>query len=86
LAIPVKVTEQGTFIAKLEHVLRAARINAKSHRYSVVGTYGMIGRCSILRFCRSGWFTYLKVPFDPPVELYQLNNKESSWLAEWSIR
>jgi hypothetical protein len=40
-AIPVKVTEQGTFIAKLEHVWRAARIYAKRNSYNVIETYGV---------------------------------------------
>lgn len=42
-AIPVKVTEQGTFIAKLEHVWRAARLYAKRNGYKVVETYGVMG-------------------------------------------
>ena len=42
-AIPVKVTEQGTFIAKLEHVWRAARQFAERNGYKVVETYGVMG-------------------------------------------
>ena len=42
-AIPVKVTEQGTFITKLEHVWRAARLYAKRRGYKVVETYGVMG-------------------------------------------
>lgn len=42
-AIPVKVTEQGTFIAKLEHVWQAARRYAKRRGYKVVDTYGVMG-------------------------------------------
>lgn len=41
--IPVKVTEQGTFIAKLEHIWQAARIYARKHGYKVIETYGVIG-------------------------------------------
>ena len=42
-AIPVKVTEQGTFIAKLEHIWRAARKYAEWRGYNVIDTYGVIG-------------------------------------------
>lgn len=42
-AIPVKVTEQGTFICKLEHLWRAARQYAKSKGYNVVETYDVMG-------------------------------------------
>ena len=42
-AIPVKVTDQGTLIAKLEHVWRAARTYAKSNGYNVVESYGVMG-------------------------------------------
>jgi hypothetical protein len=42
-AIPVKVTDEGTFIAKLEHVWRAARQCAKRNGYKVVETYGVMG-------------------------------------------
>ena len=42
-AISVKVTDEGTFIAKLEHVWRAARIYAKRNGYNVVETYGVMG-------------------------------------------
>ncbi len=42
-AIPVKLTETGTFIAKLEHVWQAGRRYAKRHGYKVVETYGVMG-------------------------------------------
>ena len=42
-AIPVKVTDEGTFICKLEYVWRAARQYAKRRGYNVVKTYGVIG-------------------------------------------
>jgi hypothetical protein len=41
--IPVKISNYGTCIAKLEHVWRAARRYAKQHGYSVVETYGVMG-------------------------------------------
>ncbi len=42
-AIPVKVTEQGTFIVKLEHIWRAARTFARINGYKTVETYGVMG-------------------------------------------
>ncbi len=41
--IPVKITDYGTYLAKLEHVWRAARRYAKQHGYKVVETYGVMG-------------------------------------------
>jgi hypothetical protein len=42
-AIPVKITETGTCLAKLEHVWQAARRYAKQNGYNVVETYGVVG-------------------------------------------
>ncbi len=42
-AIPVKITEYGTYLAKLEHVWQAARRYAKRRGYKVVETYGVMG-------------------------------------------
>jgi hypothetical protein len=42
-AIPVKITEAGTCLAKLEHVWQAARRYAKQQGYKVVETYGVMG-------------------------------------------
>lgn len=42
-AIPVKKTEHGTYLAKLEHVWQAARRYAKRNGYKVVETYGVMG-------------------------------------------
>ena len=41
-AFPVKITEQGTYLAKLEHVFQAGRIYARQRGYSVVETYGVV--------------------------------------------
>lgn len=41
--IPVKVTEQGTFIAKLEHIWQAARRYARRNGYKVIESYGVVG-------------------------------------------
>ncbi len=42
-AIPVKITEQGTCLAKLEHVWQAARRFARRNGYKIVETYGVMG-------------------------------------------
>jgi hypothetical protein len=42
-AFPVKITEYGTCLAKLEHFWQAARRYAKRNGYNVVETYGVIG-------------------------------------------
>ncbi len=42
-AIPVKLTETGTYLAKLEHIWQAARTFAKQNGYKVVETYGVMG-------------------------------------------
>jgi hypothetical protein len=41
--VPVKITDYGTCIAKLEHVWQAARRYAKCRGYEVVETYGVMG-------------------------------------------
>lgn len=42
-AIPVKITESGTCLAKLEHVWQAARRYAGRNGYKVIETYGVMG-------------------------------------------
>lgn len=42
-AIPVKITEYGTCLAKLEHIWQSARVYAKRNGYRVVETYGVMG-------------------------------------------
>ena len=42
-AIPVKITETGTCLTKLEHVWQAARRYAGRKGYNVIETYGVIG-------------------------------------------
>ena len=42
-AIPVKITEYESCLAKLEHVWLAARRYAKRNGYNVVETYGVGG-------------------------------------------
>jgi hypothetical protein len=39
-AVPVKITETGTCLAKLEHIWQAARRYAKRRGYRVIKTYG----------------------------------------------
>ncbi len=42
-AIPVQITEYGTYLAKLEHIWQAARRYARQNGYKVVETYGVMG-------------------------------------------
>lgn len=42
-AIPVKITETGTCLTKLEHVWQAARRYAGRNGYNVIETYGVVG-------------------------------------------
>jgi hypothetical protein len=42
-AVSVNITEQGTYLAKLEHVWQAARRYAERHNLEVVETYGVVG-------------------------------------------
>lgn len=42
-AFPVKITETGTCLAKLEHIFQAARRYARRNGYNVVETYGVMG-------------------------------------------
>lgn len=41
-AVPVKITEYGTCLAKLEHVWQAGRRYAKQKGYQVIETYGVV--------------------------------------------
>jgi len=42
-AVPVKITEHGTYLAKIEHVWQAARRYARRRGYNVIETYGVVG-------------------------------------------
>lgn len=42
-SVPVKITERGTCLAKLEHVWRAARKFAEQRGYTVDESYGVVG-------------------------------------------
>lgn len=42
-AIPVKITETVTCLAKLEHIWQAARRYAGRNGYNVIETYGVMG-------------------------------------------
>lgn len=41
--IPVKITERGTCLCKLEHVFQAARRYAVRNNYEIVESYGVVG-------------------------------------------
>lgn len=42
-AFPVKITERGTCLCKLEHVWQSARRYAARNNYQVVESYGVMG-------------------------------------------
>ena len=42
-AIPVKLLDNGTCLAKLEHLWQAARRYAKKHELKISESYGVIG-------------------------------------------
>ena len=84
-AIPVGVTKYGTHVAKLDHIWRAARIYARQNNYKLLETYGVIGVAPFSEDKVAVWLTYLNVPYRPPVEVYQLYDKDLTWIAEWSI-
>lgn len=85
-AIPVKITEYGTQIAKLEHIWRAARRYAKERGYKVVETYGVMGVAPFQKFAVSAWLTYLQVPHKSPIHFHEIFDNKFSWMAEWTIK
>ena len=68
-AIPVKITEYGTYIAKLDHIWLAARRYAKQNGYKVIETYGVMGVAPFQESAVAAWLTYLKVPHKEPILL-----------------
>lgn len=83
-AIPVKITEYGTYIAKLEHIWQAARRYAKQHGYKTVETYGVMGVAPFQESAVAAWLTYLKVPYKEPIHFLEIIDNKFSWVAEWS--
>lgn len=83
-AIPVKLTDYGTCLAKLEHIWQAARRYARQNGYKVVETYGVMGVAPFQRFAVGAWLGYLQVPYQKPIELYEIFDSKFSWVAEWS--
>ena len=84
-AIPVKITETGTCLAKLDHIWQAARRFAKQNGYKVVETYGVMGVASFQKSAVAAWLTYLKVPHKEPIHFLEIIDNKFSWAAEWSI-
>lgn len=54
-AVPVKITEYGTCVAKLEHIWQAARRYARRRGYKVVETYGVVGVAPFQKFALAAW-------------------------------
>ena len=84
-AIPVKITEYGTYLAKLEHIWQAARRYARQNGYKVVETYGVMGVAPFQKFAVGAWLTYLKVPYREPIHFQEIFDNKFSWVAEWTI-
>lgn len=83
-AIPVKLTEYGTYLAKLEHIWKAARRYAKQNGYKIVETYGVMGVAPFQKFAVSAWLGYLQVPYKQPLHFQEVFDNKFSWVAEWS--
>ncbi len=83
-AIPVKITEFGTYIAKLDHIWRAARTYAKHNNYKLLEMYGVIGVAPFSQDKVETWLGYLNIPYRLPVEVYQLYDRDLTWIAEWN--
>ncbi len=83
-AIPVKLTKSGTYIAKLEHIWRAARTFAKQNGYQVMELYGVVGVAPFLTKTVAAWLGYLQVPYREPIHFYEIIDNKFSWVAEWS--
>ena len=60
-AIPVKLTNHGTCLAKLEHIWQAARRYGKLKGYNVMENYGVVGVAPFCEHTVAAWLTYLKV-------------------------
>lgn len=84
-AIPVKITDYGTYLAKLEDIWRAARRYAKQHGYKVVESYGVMGVAPFQTFAVSAWLGYLQVPHKGPIHFHEIFDNKLSWVAEWTI-
>lgn len=82
-AIPAKITEFGTYIAKLDHIWRAAGTYAKRNNYNLLETYGVIGVAPFSQNKVEAWLTYLNVPHNHPIDVYQLYDRDLTWVAEW---
>ncbi len=84
-AVPVKITETGTHLAKLEHIWQAARRYARQNGYKVVETYGVMGVAPFQKFAVAAWLGYLEVPYQEPIHLSEIFDNKFSWMAEWTI-
>ena len=84
-AVPVKITETGTCLAKLEHIWKGARRYARKNGYNVMETYGVVGVAPFQKFAVPAWLGYLEVPYQQPIHLYEIFDNKFSWVAEWII-
>ncbi len=84
-AVPVKITEYGTYLAKLEHIWQAARRYAKRRGYNVMETYGVVGVAPFQKFAVAAWLGYLQVPYREPIHFHEIFDNKFSWATEWTI-
>ena len=82
-AIPVKITEYGTRLAKLHHIWRAARTYAEINSYKVIETYGVMGVAPFQKSAVSAWLGYLQIPHKTPIHFYEIFDNKFSEVAEW---
>ena len=83
-AIPVKLTEYGTRLAKLNHIWQGARRYAKQNGYKVVETYGVMGVAPFQKFAVGAWLALLQVPHQEPIHFHEIFDNKFAWVAEWS--
>lgn len=82
-AVPVKITEHGTCLAKLEHIWRAARRYAKRRGCTIMENYGVVGVAPFLKRAVAAWLGYLGIPFTYPIHFCEIFDNKFSWVAEW---
>ena len=47
--------------------------------------YGVIGVAPFSEDKVGAWLGYLNISYRPPLEVYQLYDKDLTWIAEWPI-
>ena len=58
---------------------------AEHNNYKLLEMYGVIGGAPFCEDKVGAWLNYLSISFRPPLEVYQLYDKDLTWIAEWWI-